>query len=157
MFKISVKAFWVPLAPRLWPGGFQRSPGGDPTASGHPVLCSVCAEVFLVFRRNLLLCHFVPMASCPVTEHHWNEPSCVLPSGFYRHWWDPPGPPLLQSEQTWLPQLRCSRPFVDSAALPGTASLEVFNRHVDVRLSRSRWLLNLIILKVFFPLVLLWF
>jgi len=22
MFKISVKAFWVPLAPRLWPGGF---------------------------------------------------------------------------------------------------------------------------------------
>lgn len=91
-------------------------------------------EVFLLVRREPLTSHFVPIASSPVTGHHWNEPGSVL--------WVPSvqglihigkillisSPGLLSSRLKGYsspklsPQEKCSRPFIISVAIHGTPS-----------------------------------
>lgn len=61
-------------------------------------------KCFITFRRNLLICWFVPITSCPsldITEQN------LAPSSLHSHFrclWTLMRPSLLQAEQSHLPQ-----------------------------------------------------
>jgi len=74
---------------------------------------------------------FVPIASGPVTGHHWKQPGCILFAPSFRVFIYadeiPPDPSLLQAEQSLLPQPfliqeRCSGSFIILVALHWTLS-----------------------------------
>lgn len=55
--------------------------GGDYiTSLDNLVKCSIILTVkcFLMLKRELPVFQSVPLVSCPVTEHHWNEPDSVF-------------------------------------------------------------------------------
>lgn len=87
---------------------------------------SVCSETQSVLQ-------FVPIASCPVTGHHWKEPGstfftpfnckeCGIPSGIYTVWSYPPEPSLLHAEQSHLSQPSVTGEVLQSLSSPSLSS-----------------------------------
>jgi len=90
------------------PGGSGISPEKE-TTQPVPGLCHPQREEVLPrVQMELPLLHFVPVAPCPVTGHHWKESGPVLLTPTLQIFRGiskvPSQPSLLQAEQAQLPQ-----------------------------------------------------
>lgn len=101
---------WVPRAMSRWLLSISKA--GDSTVPlGNLFQCPVTLTVkkcYLMFWQSLLFfisclfsCHWVLMETASL----W--PLCLLSSGIYTHWWDPPQPSFLQTKQSQLSQPFC--------------------------------------------------
>ena len=72
----------------------QAPCSGRATQSQMPVFSHPHSErVFPDIQRGFPVFQFVPIASSPVTGHHWKEPGCILFASSLKvfiHVWDPP-------------------------------------------------------------------
>lgn len=112
------------------PGGFWRSPGKPPPASGQPIQCCHwhSTEVLPGIEMEPPVSQYVPAVSCPGPGHQ--HPLCTFPSDIYSV--DiPPSPPfsrpLSPSSVSLSSQQRCSGPIITLAALCWTLSSTPFS------------------------------
>lgn len=84
-FPAPSKPFQIRFLGQCW--GFEDLQGRDTTASGQLVWV-VCHQHSIEVLPDMLmeppLFQFVPVASCPGTEHHWKESSSILLVSFFQ-------------------------------------------------------------------------
>ena len=75
----SSRVSWSRLPRTMSSQVLNVSNDGDATTSGQPVpmFNHSHSEVFSYVQAEFPVFHFVPIASLPVTGHHWEEPGCV--------------------------------------------------------------------------------